>query len=267
MSSIAQARAREVALMLMSDHRAGVRFRPFAAEQGVLDLADAYAVQREHVALMEASRGVSPVGYKIGLTSPRMQAMCGIDTPVAGRVFADVVRVSGARARPADHGRLGLEFEIVVRMGRDLRPDGRPVALADVASAVAGVAPAFEIIDDRHCDYATLDVLSLVADNAWNAGIVVGAFQADWPDLAVAACHVRVDGTDRDHGVAGDVLGHPFHSIAWLANHLAQSGETLRAGDIVMTGNMVTTMFPKPGTSVTLRVDGLGDVSVHIESE
>ena len=265
MALITQTRAREIAADVMRGHETGARFRPFARELGLADLPDAYAVQREYTRLIAAKRGASPAGYKVGLTSPRMQAMCGIDVPIRGLVFADVIRESGARLRPADYGRLGLEFEIAARMKRDLRPTRGPVRLADVAAAVAAVAPAFEIVDDRHCDYETLDVLSLVADNSWNAGIVLGAFHTTWPDLAAAACHVSVDGVEIDHGVGGDVLGHPFESIAWLANHLAETGGALRAGDIVMTGNMVTTMFPTPGARVEMRVEGLGSVEATVE--
>ena len=34
---------------------------------------------------------------------------------------------------------------------------------------------AFELIEDRHADYKTSKALSLIADNAWNGGIVLGA--------------------------------------------------------------------------------------------
>ena len=53
-----------------------------------------------------------------------------------------------------------------------------------------------------------------------------------------------MDGKVIDRGSGCDVLGHPFHAVAWLATHLARMGTALRAGDIVMTGNTVTTKFP-----------------------
>jgi 2-keto-4-pentenoate hydratase len=249
---------------LMDEHARGAQFHPFAAAFGVADLGAAYAVQRQYVRLQTRSRGVRPVGYKIGLTSPRMQAMCGIDRPIAGVILDDRVHPSGAALDPSAFGRLGLEFEIAVRLARDLRPNGSSVALADVAAAVEAVCPAVEIVDDRNCDYKNLDVLSLVADNSWNAGIVLGAFQQSWPDLAAVEGVISIDGKVQDRGHGRDVLGHPFQSVAWLAEHLAAEGEELRAGDIVMTGNLVTTKFPAETATWRFDVAGLGSVELSI---
>ena len=88
-----------------------------------------------------------------------------------------------------------------------------------------------------------MEALSLIADNSWNSGIVLGEFVKAWPDLATVEGLVSVDGIPLDRGLGGDVLGHPFHPVAWLARHLAAQGGGLRAGDIVMTGSIVTTNF------------------------
>ena len=256
----------EVAEALMGEHRGDVTFRCFAASRGITSPAQAYAVQREYVRLQMASRGVAAVGYKVGLTSRRMQAMCGIDSPVAGVVLQDRVHSSGASVSASAYGRIGLEFEIAVRLGHDLRPDGGPLTLAEVAAAVDAVCPAIEIVDDRRADYRTLEALSLIADNSWNAGVVLGDFERSWPDLESAEGVVAVDGEVIDHGSGRDVLGHPFHSMAWLAIHLGGMGTALRAGDIVMTGNLVTTKFPDRPLAYRFAVNGLGAVELSIRA-
>lgn len=256
----------EVAEALMDEHRSGVRFRCFATSRGIAGPAQAYAVQREHVRLQMAARGVGAAGYKVGLTSKRMQAMCGINSPVAGVVLRDRVHSSGASVSASAYGRIGLEFEIAVRLGRDLRPEGRPLTLAETAAAVDAVCPAIEIVDDRHADYGTLEALSLIADNSWNAGIVLGAFARTWPDLESVEGVVSQDGKVVDRGFGRDVLGHPFHSVAWLATHLAETEAGLRAGDIVMTGNLVTTKFPDRSSAWRFDVDGLGAVELSLRA-
>jgi len=60
------------------------------------------------------------------------------------------------------------------------------------------------------------------------------------------------------------VLGHPFHPVAWLAGHLAAGGSGLRAGDIVMTGSIVTTKFPDRPASYRFDVKGLGAVAATV---
>jgi 2-keto-4-pentenoate hydratase len=252
---------------LMNEHRRGTPFVPFAVAFGITDVGHAYAVQDEYVRLQMQTRGVRAVGYKVGLTSKRMQQMCGVDSPLAGVVLQDRVHPSGARLRASAYGRVGLEFEIAVRLARDLRADGRALGLAEVADAVDAVCPAIEIVDDRHCDYgAPLEALSLIADNSWNAGIVLGAFARPWPDLASTEGIVFVNDNATDRGFGRDVLGHPFHSVAWLAAHLTETGTGLRAGDIVMTGNLVTTKFPVESSTYRFDVIGLGSVEVAIDT-
>jgi 2-keto-4-pentenoate hydratase len=253
------------AATLLGEHDRGDRFQPFAAAAGIASVADAYAVQREFVRLQMRARGVPATGYKIGLTTKRMQDMCGIDSPIAGVVLADRVHASGAVLKASAFRRVGLEFEIAVRLGRDLAPNGRAVGLEHVAAAVDAVCPAMEIIDDRGADYTGLEVLSLIADNSWQAGIVLGDFVHSWPDLALVEGTVSVDGKVADGGFGRDVLGHPFHSVAWLAVHLAESGSVLRAGDIVMTGSLVTTKFPDRASAFRFEAAGLGAVELTVE--
>ncbi len=254
----------KAAEMLMGEHQSGARFRPIASTFAIAGVDDAYAVQREYVRLQMQDRGTGVAGYKIGLTSRRMQEMCKIDSPIAGVVLADRVHGSGDSISAAAYGRVGVEFEIAVRIGRDLSPGERPLILEDVAAAIDAVCPAIEIIDDRNADYGALEVRSLIADNAWNAGIVLGAFVGPWLDLASIEGVVFLDGKVIDRGSGRDVLGHPFHAVAWLAGHLAGTGTRLRPGDIVMTGSVATSKFPDGPAVYRFDALGLGAVEVAL---
>lgn len=253
----------EVARRLLHEHDAGEPFHALEPEAGVGDLSSAYAVQRELVELLRP-RGGATAGYKIGLTSLRMQRFCGIDQPIAGVVLANGVVGTGAILQGKRYGHVGLEFEIAVRLGRDLPAPGAPYDERAVAGAVDGVAAAVEVVDDRRADYASLDVRSLVADNSWNAGAVLAEFRTDWPDLAQAAGIVLLNGVEVDHGHGRDVLGHPFVPLTWLANHLATTAGGLRAGDIVLTGSLVTTRFPKESETYCYELAGIGTVDLSV---
>jgi 2-keto-4-pentenoate hydratase len=254
----------KVAEALMAEHQSGARYHPVASVFGIANLDDAYAVQREYVRLQMQARGTGSAGYKIGLTSKRMQEMCGIDSPNSGVVLKDRVHGSGVTLSASAYGRLGLEFEIAVRIGRDILLDEHQLTLDDVAAAVDAVCPAIEIIDDRNADYGALEALSLIADNSWNAGIVLGEFAHSWPDLASTEGVVFVDGEPIDRGSGRDVLGHPFHAVAWLAGHLAETGTGLRAGDVVMTGSVVTTKYPDRPADYRFETVGLGGVELTL---
>lgn len=247
---------------LFRDHRELRNLVPFARDFGAHDLAGAYAIQEALVERFIPIHGPR-VGWKIGLTSARMQQMCGIDHPVAGAVLASRRQHSGIVRPLGGLVHLGLEFEICARLGRDLPPRDRPYSMEEVAAAVNAVAPAFEVIDDRNSPYP-LDMLSLVADNAWNEGIVLGEFRESWPDLAAAKGVVEVDGRPVDAGHGRDVLGHPFEPLRWVANWLREQGRALYAGEIVSTGSLVTTRFPKAGERYRFTVEGVGATEIAL---
>lgn len=253
--------AEDLADALFAQHQERAAFRPLSTLSGI---AQAYAVQ-DHLVRRLTGRFGDPVGYKIGLTSERMQRMCGIDQPVAGVVLRDRVLSSGATLHLSRHGRAGLEFEICIRMGRALPPRAKPYSVDEVAAAAEAVCAAIEVIDDRNADYKTLEALSLVADNSWNAGVVLGPFTDRCSDLEGIHGTVQFNGAEVDGGYGRDVLGSPFVPLAWLANRLAASGRGLEAGEIVMTGNLVTTHFPKPGDAYEFRLGNVSAVALRIE--
>jgi 2-keto-4-pentenoate hydratase len=253
----------EVARQLLQEHDLGQGFHTLAPEAGVVGLASAYGVQRHLVELLRPKGGAT-AGYKIGLTSARMQKMCGIDQPIAGVVLANRVVSSGAILQGKRYGRVGLEFEVGVRLGRDLPAAGAPYDAQTVGQAVDGVCAAVEVVDDRRADYKSLDVRSLVADNSWNAGAILGEFKEDWPDLAAVSGVVMLNGVEVDRGHGRDVLGHPFVPLTWLANHLAAAGNGLRAGDVVLTGSLVTTRFPRESETYRYELAGIGTVDLSV---
>jgi 2-keto-4-pentenoate hydratase len=254
--------ARHAAETLLAEHKAGTRFRPFG-QQGPVTLPDAYDIQRNFVRLLRQEHG-DTIGYKVGLTSQAMQTFCGIDHPIAGVVLARRKHSSGATVRRADFGRLGLEFEIAVQFKSDVLHAATPHTAGTIAPHVGGVCAAIEVVDDRDADYAGLDVRTVVADNSWNSGIVVPEFAAHWPDLQNVRGTATKDGQPIGEGYGRDILGHPFNSVAWLASHLAAQGEGLKAGQIVMTGSVMKTIFPKEDATYGFSLDGLGTVSVTV---
>lgn len=255
--------ARRAAEALLAGHRANARFDTLGPPDGPATIADAYDIQERYVALLRGEHG-DAAGYKVGLTSAAMQTFCGIDHPIAGVVLARRMHRSGATVRRAVFGRLGLEFEIAVRIKSNVPVTGRPCTAETIASHIDGVCAAIEIVDDRSADYGNLDVRSLVADNSWNAGIVLSEFAARWPDLEAVPGRATKNGAAIGEGNGRDILGHPFNSAAWLATQLASRGEGLKAGQVVMTGSVMKTVFPEEAASYRFELEGIGFVEVEV---
>jgi 2-keto-4-pentenoate hydratase len=255
--------ARRAADTLLAEHKANITFKPLGAPDRPATISDAYDIQQRYVTLLREKHG-DAVGYKVGLTSAAMQDFCGIDHPIAGVVLASRVHRSDASVRRADFGRLGLEFEIAVRLKSDVPVTAVPCTAEMIAPHIDGVCAAIEIVDDRSADYANLDVLSLVADNSWNAGIVLSEFASTWPDLEAVLGRATKDRVAIGEGFGRDILGHPFNSAAWLATQLNSRGVGLKAGQVVMTGSVMKTVFPEQDAHYRFELEGIGFVEVQV---
>ena len=67
--------------------------------------------------------------------------------------------------------------------------------------------------------------------------------------------------TVEESGVSGAVLNHPALGVAWLANKLAQHGDTLEAGDLVLAGSFTRPMWVHPGDTVLADFHDLGTIT------
>jgi 2-keto-4-pentenoate hydratase len=244
-------------------HRRRAQLEPLSPDLRPADIAEAYAMQEQLQALFIAERG-AVAGYKIAITTPVMQQLMGISHPCGGAIFASRVHDSPARLRCADYVNVAVECEIAVRLATDL-PRGRVYDRESVADAVGACMAAIEIIDDQNADYKRADALNLIANNAWNGGVVLGPARSEWrqKDLAALPGRMLINGQPVGNGVGADVLGHPLNALAWLANTMAERERPLRAGMVVSTGSIVTTKWPKPGDTVIAEIEGLGEAVAH----
>jgi 2-keto-4-pentenoate hydratase len=255
-----------VAAECLDLHRRRVRYRPLDAAIRAAALDDAYRIQDALHGLMAGAGRGEIVGWKIALTSKAMQEMTGVDQPAAGAIFSSVVHASPARVALGDYHHLGVEFEVAVRLGDDLPAAGGPWTRASVAPRVAEAVPAFELVEDGDADYKTLDAFTLIAQNTWNGGVVVGTPQPGWRgvDLTSAVTRCWINDAPAGQGKAGDAMGHPFEAVSWVANLLNRRGRLLRRDMLVMTGSSITTKFPVPGDRVRFAVDGLGEIALTV---
>ena len=260
-------RIRAAARTIASARRHRTPLPPLDAEVAPRDEAEGYLIQAALADLLSPDFGAQ-VGYKIGCTSAVMQEYLDIPHPCGGSLFARGVHESGASLRQVDFVRVGVECEIAVRLARDLAPSAAPFTADAVARAVEAYLPAIEIVDDRYIDWQTLGAPTLVADDFFAAGCVLGkpVARSAAPNLLEVAGRALVNGDEAGRGTGADVLGHPHHALAWLANHLAAGGKGLRAGQIVLTGSLVKTVWLGAGDEVAMDLSGLGTVAVDFRA-
>lgn len=231
-------------------------------------LTEGYAIQQElNRQLVDAGLG-EPVGHKIGCTTPVMQAFVNINQPCAGRIFSKTIMHGHGKVPRHGFVKIGMECEIAVRLRHDLPPRAEPYARQDVAQAVGEVMAAIELVDERYQDFHALGVPTLVADDFFNAGCVLGEPVKDWETLDLAALQgrVRINDVEVATGYGELVMGHPLNALAWLANAQHEHGlPGLKAGEFVMLGSVVETRWLNAGDRVRIAIDRLGEVALDIE--
>lgn len=231
-------------------------------------LADAsydagYVVQAAANALLAEELG-PVVGHKIGGTTSAMREYLRVREPLAGEVFASTVHGSGAVLERGAYRRPGVETEIAVRLGRALPPRPQPYGRDEVATAVSAMMASIEIVDDRYTDFRRCGGATLIADNAFDAGCVLGQPAVLDPDVELAALGARtlVDGELVAEGTAAALMGHPLEALAWLATRRSADGHGLPAGCFVTLGSMTPVQWiDRPGRW-RIEVDALGAVEV-----
>jgi len=228
-----------------------------------INLVEAYRVQRALQEKLMRRRGPF-AGRKIALSSKPMQQMVGIDHPVAGAFFANDIRHSPATVTTTEFRHMGLEYELAMTLAKEVSPEMGPHDSATVRDLIRVVQPAFELIEDRGADYAELDALGLVAENAWCGGVVLGDEISGWQNLNIAGLPVTLyqNGQDPEHAITG--AADPLGSLAWVLNHFGGRGETLEAGEIVITGSVMRTRFPVSGDEFRYEIDGKAAVVLSI---
>jgi 2-keto-4-pentenoate hydratase len=222
-----------------------------------------YAVQRE-VALRFG--GVPPAGFKIGATTRQMQGILGLSGPAGGFVPKAGLRTTPARLRYADFLNPGLECEVGLRLARDIAPG--PCTRDQAGEAVGEVFAAIEIVERRYDDLAKLGTPTLIADQVFHAGGVIGEPAKDWRaiDLAATRGRMTVNGTVRGEGVGADLLGHPFEALAWLAaSGCAAAFGGLRAGQVVFLGSVTPPIWLDGPSVAVVEFDTLGRVDLTLE--
>jgi 2-keto-4-pentenoate hydratase len=206
-------------------HANRAEYRNLPSEIAPRNISEAYAAQAALARLLEAKQG-GIAGLKIATTTKIMQQFMGIDHPCGGLIFERRVFRSPAEIRMSDHVHLVLECELAVRMARALPRQATPYTAASVQPAIAAVMPAFELIEDRKADYRSTKALSMIADNCWNAGVVLGAETALDPahSLDGVPGWLEIDGRPSGEGTTDDPLG----ALAWVANLAIEPGRSSR---------------------------------------
>lgn len=251
---------------LLAAEKSGDQIGLLSLRHPEIGMDDAYAVQNA-ICTAKLAQGRRVIGWKIGLTSKAMQYALGIDIPDSGILFDDMAFDHGATVPAGRFIQPRIEAEIAFVLKSAI--GGADVTRADVIAATDYVAPAIEILDTRIVRVdaetgKTRSVFDTISDNAANAGIVLGpqrhavdAFDLRW----VGAITTR-DGAVEETGLGAGVLNDPVESVVWLARRMAQYGQSIEPGQVILSGSFIRPVECPPGSAITADFGGFGDVAI-----
>jgi 2-oxo-hept-3-ene-1,7-dioate hydratase len=243
------------------------QIRQLSLEYPGIALEEAYAIQKAWIEIKVAEGRVIK-GHKIGLTSKAMQSALGIDEPDSGVLLDDMFFADGGLV-PSDRF-IGTRVEAELAFVMKQRLAGPDCTMLDVLNATDFVVPALEILDTRiervdALTKSTRKIFDTVADNAANAGIVLGGrpLRPLDADLRWIGALCYRNGQLEETGLAAGVLNHPATSVAWLANKIAAHGLALEPGQVVLAGSFIRPIETRKGDTIQADYGPYGTVSCY----
>jgi 2-keto-4-pentenoate hydratase len=242
-----------------------------------IDAVDAYEIQLINIRRKIAA-GARVRGHKVGLSSPVMQQMMGVDEPDYGHLLDSMI-LSGKAPIPAGkYCYPRIEVEIGYVLGSAL--PGADCTEEDVLAATEYIVPSLELIDSRITNWQ-IKLPDTIADNASSAGVILGEARRTPAELAERGVDlanieaVLYSGGAGSTGAGGErevevargntsaVLGNPTWCVAWLARTVASFGVKLEAGHLIIPGSCTRAIDAKPGTAFRAEFAGLGTVTAE----
>ncbi len=201
---------------------------PKATKLGV-GVEGAYKVQAT------LGEGREAVGYKLALIGPAKQAQMGVDSPIYGRVYEDMVLASPVRLGSILQPQ--LEPELAVVLSDDLSPEASPGA---AHSAIGGIFLAIDFLSSVWEGYE-LGAADVVADNASGGGFLLGERLLIEP--LEGNLRLYRNGQLLAEGPVGDA-GNIGERLVWLSQNVGG----LEAGQTIFLGSPATAVEAAPGT-------------------
>ena len=254
---------------LLQAERTGDQIGLLSLRHPQMGMDDAYEVQNA-IYRQKLAEGRKVIGWKIGLTSKAMQYALNIDIPDSGILFDDMAFENGGTVPAGRFIQPRIEAEIAFVMKSAV--GGENVSRDDIVSATDYVSPAIEILDTRiqRLDPETgkaRTVFDTISDNAANAGIVLGTERhaIDEFDLRWVGALTFRNGDIEETGLGAGVLNDPVESVVWLARRMAQYGQSIEPGQVILSGSFIRPVECPPSTEIHADFGPFGSVDVKFD--
>jgi 2-oxo-3-hexenedioate decarboxylase len=227
-----------------------------------LDERTAYAIQKRLVVAHVKDEATHISGIKLGLTSVAKQKQMSVGEPIYGLLIGSRMIDEGEPLAISSLIHPKAEPEIAIVTSRDLQGPG--VTADQARDAIGSASCAMEIIDSRYKNFR-FTFTDVIADNTSAARHTISAFRVPARELDLRTLGVvfEKNGEVVSTAAGAAILGDPAEGLAWLANKMAEHGESIPAGTVVMTGALTDAISIAPGDIVRVTVAQLGSLTLR----
>ncbi|HEU5112062.1 MAG TPA: fumarylacetoacetate hydrolase family protein [Acidimicrobiia bacterium] len=206
------------------------------------------------------SQGHRAIGWKAGFGAPLWRERFRIDGPLVGFMTDATLVDDGAEIDISEFARPVAEPELAAYLGSDLPPgSGRE----ETRAAISAIGPAIELAD---IDPPPDDVHEILVGNIFHRGVVLGRSDPSraGADLVGLEARVRLDRREQARtNRLEDLTGGVIEVISHLSDLLADHGEMMRAGDVVICGSVVPPIDLFPGSTVEFELHPMEMISLR----
>lgn len=226
------------------------------------DIDAAYDIQKELVALRKA-HGEKVVGKKIGLTSFAVQEQLGVDQPDYGILF-DTMDVSSSGIFDTSKAILPkVEGELTFVLGTDIT--AREITMELLVDAIAEVRASIEIVDSR-VEGWNIRISDTIADNASGSHFIIGKDFKTLEEMDPSTAIMRLYKNSElcSEGTGKACMDNPLNAALWLAQKMADQGEPLTKGEVLLSGALGPMVPVQLGDDVRLEIEGFEPIALKI---
>ena len=207
--------------------------------------------------------GHKPLGWKLAFGGPAALERLRTNAPLVGFLMQSAMVPSGSSLVVSNWKKPAAEPEITVHLCKDL-PAG---ADRDTTkAAIAGLGPAIEVAD---VDHPSDDVEGTLACDIYQRHFILGRSDSARAGglLDGLAARVLRNGSEiasiTDPTALQSLTGELIDIVRHTANLLAVFGESLQAGEIIITGSIIPPIWVEPGEEIVFNLAPVDTVSIR----
>lgn len=208
---------------------------PFSQNGIELTEAEAYGHQDRYVkARIKADRDELS-GYKIAYASENARVRANLKEPIYGQLTASMRVPDGGSVIQAGYRRFAAEAEVAVVIGRTI--DQPLNSVEDLLPYLASVHTALDLPDFPFGGDSSFTATDMIAANAGAYRYALGPGRDPLRlDPAESTLVLSINRRRHSTSPATAAMGGPYYAVLWLQAQLVERGQTLKAGQVVLTG-------------------------------